>query len=62
MLGEPACRGGGQRCVETAGRNADNHAEQDLELADGAGLARRDEAEAQERAAREHNGSRSEPV
>ena len=62
MPGEPACRRGGQRCVEAAGRHTDDHAEQDLELTDRAGLARRDETEAKQRAAREHDRSRSEPV
>ena len=62
MPGEPPCRRRRQRRIKAAGRNADDHAEQDLELSDGGGLARRDEAEAQERTAREHDRSRSEPV
>ena len=59
MPREPACRRGGQWCVETAGRHTDDHAEQDLELTDRAGLARRHEAEAQEGAAREDDRSGS---
>jgi hypothetical protein len=55
MPGEPACRRGGQRCVEAAGRHADDHTKQDLELADCGGLARCDETETQQCAAREHD-------
>ena len=62
MPAEPACCRGGQRCIEAAGRHTDDHAEQDLELTDRAGLARRCEPEAEQCAAREHDRSRSEPV
>ena len=62
MVDEPAGRGRSQRCVKAASRDADDNTEKQLELADGHCLARRDEAEAQQRAPGEHNCSCPESI
>ena len=62
MPREPARRRRGHRCVEAARRQPDQHAEQELELAEGGRPARRHQAETEQRAARQHDRARAEPV
>jgi hypothetical protein len=62
MPREPAGGRRRHRRVQTARREADDHAEGDLELRKGGRLARHYRAEAEQDAAQEHDGARAEPV
>jgi hypothetical protein len=62
MTSKPTCGRCGQRRVEAACREADDPTEQQLKLAEGRGLARRHQAEAEQDTAAQHDGAGAEAV
>ena len=62
VMFDPGARHRHHRRIEAAGGDPDQHAEQQLELPQAGGLARRDQAGAEQHAARQHDDAGAEPV
>ena len=62
VSGEPSGRRGRHRRVEAPRRQPDEHPEQELELEQGGGLARRHQAKAEQGAAAEHDRARAQAI